>query len=170
MIFKNVIDGIVGALSMTPIDNYQIPVQPRKRDVQPIDDEKSRTTRNPVFEGKQYERTVDERESGGMTVDWSEVDTKTGMSKMGKTNKLTPWDRGFLAEQFPNGWNQTLADVLKDHWFNGLSAGAVEMKHRDRVSGELEFGYSERNVKKYFWAFNRAWEKTIADQEKAKSE
>ena len=84
MIFKNVIDGIVGALSMTPIDKYQIPVQPRKRDVQPVDDNIKRTTHNPVFEGKQYDQTVDEHESGGLTVDWSEVDTKTGMSKMGK--------------------------------------------------------------------------------------
>lgn len=170
MIFKNVIDGIVGALSMTPIDKYQIPVQPRKRDVQPVDDNIKRTTHNPVFEGKQYDQTVDEHESGGLTVDWSEVDTKTGMSKMGKTNKLTAWDRGFLAEQFPKGWNQTIAAVLKDHWFNALSAAAVEMKHRDRQSGQLEFGYSERNVKKYFWAFNRAWEKTIETSEKAKAE
>lgn len=173
MIFKIVIDslrGIVGMLSMTPIEAYQIPDQPRKRDVQPIDDNKSRTTHNPVFEGKQYERTVDERESGGLTVDWSEVDTKTGMSKMGKSNKITRWDRGFLAEQFPKGWNQTLADVLKDHWFNGFSAAAVEMKHRDRASGELEFGYSERNIKKYFWAFNRAWEKEIEKPQTANAE
>ncbi len=170
MILKSVIDAVVGIFSMTPIDNYQIPVQPRKRDVTPIDDAKSRTTHNPVFEGKQYERNVEQKETGGITVDWSEVDTKTGFSKMGKSNKLTPWDRAFLAEQFPTGCNQTLADVLKDHWFNGLSAAAVEMKHRDRASGELEFGYSERNVKKYFWAYNRAFEKTIESAQTTKAE
>lgn len=173
MIFKKVIDSlrvIVGMLSMTPIDAYQIPDQPRKRDVTPIDDDKSRTTHNPVFDGKQYERNVEQKETGGITVDWSEVDTKTGFSKMGKSNKLTPWDRGFLAEQFPTGWNTTLADVLKGHWFDGLSAAAVEMKHRDKVTGQLEFGYSERNVKKYFWAFNRAWEKEIEKPQTASAE
>lgn len=164
MIFKVVIESLRGVLNMTPIEAYQIPVQPRKQDVKPIDEPANKSTRNPVFEGKQYERTVDEKGNGGITFDWSEVDTKTGMSKMGKTNKLTAWDRGFLNEQFPKGWNQVLADVLKDHWFNGLSAAAVEVKHRDRNTGQLEFGYSERNVKKYFWAYNRAFEKTIEDQ------
>lgn len=170
MILKSVIDAVVGIFSMTPIDNYQIPVQPRKRDVTPIDDAKSRTTHNPVFEGKQYERNVEQKETGGITVDWSEMDSKTGVSKMGKSNKLTPWDRGFLNEKFPNGWNPVLADVLKDHWFNGLSAAGVELKHRDEKTGELQFGYSERNIKKYFWAFNRAFEKTIESAQKTKAE
>lgn len=170
MNLKSVIDAVVGAFRMTPIDSYQIPVQPRKRDVTPIDDAKSRTTHNPVFEGKQYEKTIETTGGNGIVVDWSEVDTKTGVSKMGKSNKLTAWDRGFLAEQFPKGWNQTIADVLKDHWFNGLSAAAVEMKHRDKVTGELEFGYSERNVKKYFWAYNRAFEKTIESTQTTKAE
>jgi len=149
------------SLLQTPLDQYGIGKQPRRGDVIKQDDA-PKSTANQVFNGKQY---VAKSDPGAATIDWETVDTKSQKPTGTKQKHITGWDKAFLDVKFGVGkWNVALATVVKVHWFDGDSAATIESKHRDR-GGVLEFGFSERNVKMYTFAFNRALEKELEELE-----
>lgn len=149
----------------TPLEKYGIEKQPTRREVTKSDDGR-RSTTNRVFNGKQYVATKD---PGSQTIDWETIDTRSQRSTGEKQKHITGWDKAFLDDKIGNGrWNQVVAEVVKVHWVEGDSAAKIESKHRDR-GGVLEFGFSERNVKQYLFAFNRAFEKEVEQIETSKS-
>ena len=160
-IFKKI--NIVSVLQ-TPLDQYGIDKQPRRGDVIKQDDT-PKSTSNKVFNGKQY---VANENPGAATIDWDTIEIKSQKSTGIKQKHITGWDKAFLDAKFGVGkWNVALATVVKVHWFDGDSAAKIESKHRDR-GGVLEFGFSERNVKMYTFAFNRALEKEVEEIENEK--
>ena len=142
----------------TPLDHYGIETQPTKPPVKPDDSKK--VTNNPIFNGKQYVRTEADINGNTGKFDWETIDTRTQRGTGEKMAVLNAWDIAFLNEKFGRDkWNQALAQIIKSHWADGDSAATIEKRHRDG-GGVLEHGFSERNVKNYIWAFNRALEKS----------
>lgn len=86
--------------------------------------------------------------------------------------QLNEWDKAWLNEKFKDakeGWNEGLAVVLKDFFAKehpskpGSYYSAADVEKAKRTVNGLEEGFSERNVKKYFWAFHRAMESIVAE-------
>lgn len=140
------------------LSEYDLPLN---RGNKRIEKKKTNTKSKDFPGGKNWIKTEDK----GGSMSWTGT---LSTNPKGRSGALDGWDEAYLDEKFKkgkSGWNENLAMQLKQYWSSDDPARPGEYYSAARVDevnrtadGTARDGFSESNVKKYFWAFNRAEE------------
>lgn len=146
------------------LDKFNNELRRHGAKVKPAKREKSNAT---VLGGREWIEHKEQRTDNSRS--W---ESKLASEPYVRNRQLNEWDKAWLNEKFKDakeGWNEGLAVVLKDYFATehpskpGSYYSAADVEKAKRTVDGLEEGFSERNVKKYFWAFHRAMESIVAE-------
>ena len=148
------------------LNKFDVEAMPGKRVV--VKDKEPANAPDDVHAGRAWETTYTET---GL-----EAERVTSTSDGQRDRMLDGWDTAWLRESFlrsggTGAYDEVIARVIKSEWATRNDAGDYPsnldiVKNHTTREGAVQDGYSERNIKKYTWAYNRALEARKAEKTK----